>query len=140
MKKKKFKIIKLRPKQDYSYKRKVLINDLTLLMSIGIHDFEKIKKQEVKFNINIDINPLLAPIENKLNSIINYETVVKDVTRLTKNRHFELLETLAEDVFDVLFKDKRIGKIMLKIEKLEIIKECASVGIQITKKRSYEKL
>ena len=25
-------------------------------MSIGIHDFEKIKKQEVKFNINIDIN------------------------------------------------------------------------------------
>jgi 7,8-dihydroneopterin aldolase/epimerase/oxygenase len=50
------------------------------------------------------------------------------------------LETLAEDVFDVLFKDKRIGKITLKIEKLEIIKECASVGIQITKKRSYEKL
>jgi len=29
---------------------------------------------------------------------------------------------------------------MLQIEKLEIIKECASVGIQITKKRSYEKL
>ena len=43
-------------------------------------------------------------------------------------------------VFDVLFKDKRIGKIMLQIEKLEIIKECASVGIQITKKRSHEKL
>ena len=65
MKKKNLKIIKLRPKQDYSYKRKVLISDLILLMSIGIHDFEKIKKQEVKFNINIDINPLLAPIENK---------------------------------------------------------------------------
>ena len=44
MKKKKFKIIKLRPKQDYSYKRKVLISDLILLMSIGIHDFEKIEK------------------------------------------------------------------------------------------------
>jgi dihydroneopterin aldolase len=28
---------------------------------------------------------------------------------------------------------------MLQIEKLEIIKECASVGIQITKKRSHEK-
>ena len=42
--------------------------------------------------------------------------------------------------FDVLFKDKRIGKIMLQIEKLEILKECTSVGIQITKKRSHEKL
>ena len=41
---------------------------------------------------------------------------------------------------DELFKDKRIGKIMLKIEKLEILKQCTSVGIQITKKRSHEKL
>jgi dihydroneopterin aldolase len=29
---------------------------------------------------------------------------------------------------------------MLQIEKLEILKECTSVGIQITKKRSHEKL
>ena len=135
MKKKNLEIIKLRPKQDYSYKRKVLINDLTLLMSIGIHDFEKIKKQEVKFNINIDINPLLVPIENKLNSIINYETVVKDVTRLTKNKHFELLETLAEDIFFILFKNTNIKQIKLKIEKTQIIKNTSSVGVEITKKR-----
>ena len=135
MKKKKFKIIKLRPKQDYSYKRKILISDLTLLMSIGIHDFEKIEKQEVKFNINIDINPSLAPIENKLNSIVNYETVVKDVTRLTKNKHYELLETLAEDIFFILFKNNNIKQIKLKIEKTQIIKNTSSVGIEITKKR-----
>jgi dihydroneopterin aldolase len=135
MKKKKFKIIKLRPKQDYSYKRKVLISNLTLLMSIGIHQFEKIEKQEVKFNINIDINPLLTPIENKLSSIVNYETVVKDVTRLTKNKHYELLETLAEDIFFILFKNTNIKKIKLKIEKTQIIKNTSSVGIEITKKR-----
>ena len=66
--------------------------------------------------------------------------VVKLIKKLTKNKHYNFLETLAEDVFDVLFKDKRIGKIMLQIEKLEILKECTSVGIQITKKRSHEKL
>ena len=104
-------------------------------MSIGIHDFEKIEKQEVKFNINIDINPLLTPIENKLNSIVNYETVVKDVTRLTKNRHYELLETLAEDIFFILFKNTNIKQIKLKIEKTQIIKNTSSVGVEITKKR-----
>ena len=135
MKKKKLKIIKLKPKENYSYKRKILITDLTLQMFIGIHDFEKIKKQEVKFNINIDINPLLVPIENKLNSIINYETVVKDVTRLTKNKHFELLETLAEDIFFILFKNTNIKQIKLKIEKTQIIKNTSSVGVEITKKR-----
>ena len=135
MKKKNLEIIKLRPKQDYSYKRKVLISDLTLVMSIGIHDFEKIKKQEVKFNIIIDINPLLTPIEKKLNSIVNYETVVKDVTKLTKNKHYELLETLAEDIFFMLFKNSNIKKIKLKIEKTQIIKNTSSVGVEITKKR-----
>ena len=135
MRKKKLEIIKLRPKQDYSYKRKVLISNLTLLMSIGIHDFEKIKKQEVKLNIDVDINPLLTPIESKLNSIVNYETVIRDVTRLTKNKHYELLETLAEDIFFILFKNTNIKKIKLKIEKTQIIKNTSSVGIEITKKR-----
>ena len=135
MKKKYLKIIKLRLKQEYSYKRKVLISDLTLLMSIGIHDFEKIEKQEVKFNINIDINPSLAPIENKLNSIVNYETVVRDITRLTKRKHYELLETLAEDIFFELFKNINVQKIILKIEKTQIIKNTSSVGVEITKKR-----
>ena len=64
--------------------------------------------------------------------------IVKLIRKLTKSKHYNFLETLAEDTFDVLFKDKRIGKIMLKIEKLEILKDCSSVGIQITKKRSYD--
>ena len=135
MKKKNLKIIKLKPRQSFSYKRKVLITDLTLLMSIGIHDFEKLKKQEVKFNINIGINPSLAPIENKINSIVNYETVIKNITKLTKNKHYELLESLAEDIFCELFKNNNIQKINLKIEKTQIIKNTSSVGVEITKKR-----
>ena len=135
MKKKNLKIVKLKRKQNYSYRRKILISDLTLLMSIGIHGFEKIKKQEVRFNINIDINPSLFPIEDKLNSIVNYETVVDLITKLTKNKHYELLETLAEDIFDQLFKNINIQKIKLKIEKTQIIKNTSSVGIEITKKR-----
>ena len=135
MKKKNLKILKLKPKEDFSYKRKILITDLTLQMSIGIHDFEKIKKQEVKFNINIDVNPSLAPIENKISSVVNYESVIKNITKLTKNRHYELLETLAEDIFLELFKNDNVQKIKIKIEKTQIIKNTSSVGIEITKKK-----
>ena len=62
------------------------------------------------------------------------------IEKLVKNKHYNFLETLAEDVFDELFKDKRIDKIVLQIEKLEILKQCLSVGIQISKKRNHEKL
>ena len=138
MKKKNLKLVKLKPKQNYFYKRKVLISDLILQMSIGIHDFEKIKKQEVKFNINIEIDPSLTPIKNKINSIVNYETIIKNITKLTKDKHYELLETLAEDIFYELFKNTNIKKIKLKIEKTQIIKNTSSVGIEITKK-NYDK-
>ncbi len=45
------------------------------------------------------------------------------------------METLAEDIFDQLFKNINIQKIKLKIEKTQIIKNTSSVGIEITKKR-----
>ena len=135
MKKKNLKIIKLKTKQSYSYKRKIIITDLTLFIFIGIHKFEKIKKQKVRFNMSIDVNPSLFAVENNLNSIVNYETVINNITKLTQKKHYELLETLAEDIFFELFKNINIKKIKLKIEKTQIIKNTSSVGIEIIKKR-----
>ena len=135
MKKKKLKIIKKKKKKKFSYKRKILISDLILMMSVGIHKFEKENKQEVKFNLSIDVSPFLLPSENKLSSIVNYETIVKIITRLTKNKHYKLLETLAEDIFNKLFININILKIKIKLEKTQIIKNTSSVGIEISKKR-----
>ena len=64
-----------------------------------------------------------------------YGSDIKNITKLTKDKHYELLETLAEDIFFELFKNTNINKIKLKIEKTQIIKNTSSVGIEITKKK-----
>jgi len=135
MKKKNIKIINFQKKEEYSYKRKVIISDLVFNTSIGVHDFEKEKEQQIRFNIEIDINPLLKAAENDLKSIVNYENVINKVKSITHKKHYNLLETLAEDIFTNLFLAKNIIKIKLRIEKPEIIKNTSSVGIEITKKR-----
>ena len=135
MKKKIVKIISFKKKEEYSYKRKVIITDLVFNASIGIHDFEKEKEQQIKFNIEIDINPSLKASENDLNSIVNYESVINKIKSITQKKHYNLLETLAEDIFSNLFVSKNIIKIRLRIEKTEIIKNTSSVGIEIIKKR-----
>ena len=135
MKKKNLKILNFQKKEEYSYKRKVLIKDLIFNTSIGIHDFEKKQKQQIKFNIEIDINSSLRPSNNNLNTIVNYEVVINSIKTLTQKKHYDLLEVLAEDIFFNLFQNKNIIKIKLKIEKPEIIKNTASVGIKIIKKR-----
>ena len=141
MKKNNLKIVKIdKNKSLFNYEKKILINDLILDLKLGYYEFEREQSQKVKFSLEIDYEDKKPTNDRDIKSIVNYGQVVKLIKKLTKNKHYNFLETLAEDVFDVLFKDKRIGKIMLQIEKLEIIKECASVGIQITKKRSHEKL
>ena len=141
MKKNEFKIVKIdKNKSLFNYEKKILIKELTLDLKLGYYDFEKNKPQKVKFSLEIDYEDKKPTNDKDIKSIVNYGKVVKLITKLVKNKHYNFLETLAEDVFDELFKDKRIAKITLQIEKLEILKKCTSVGIQITKKRSYEKL
>jgi len=141
MKKNNLKVVKIdKNKSLFNYEKKVLIKDLILDLKLGYYDFEKDKTQKVKFTLEINYKDKKPTNDKDLKSIVNYDKIVKLIKKLVKNKHYNFLETLAEDAFDELFKDRRIDKITLQIEKLEIMKDCSSVGIQISKKRSYEKL
>ena len=141
MKKHNLKIVKIdKNKSLFNYEKKVLIKELILNLRLGYYDFEKAKPQKVKFSLEVDYRDKKPTNDKDLKSIVNYDKLVKLIKKLVKNKHYNFLETLAEDIFDELFKDIRIDKITLQIEKLEIIKDCSSVGIEISKKRSYEKL
>ena len=138
MKKNNLKIIKIdKNKILFNYEKKVLIKELILDLKIGYYDFEKEKSQKIKFSLDIDYEDKKPSDDKDLKSVVNYAKIVKLIKKLVKHKHYNFLETLAEDVFDELFKDKRIDKISLQIEKLEIMKDCSSVGIQISKKRSH---
>ncbi len=127
------KIIKFKKKEKFKYKRKVIIKDLTLSIFVGIHKFEKKKKQRVKFNIEILTDPYVFPDSRDLNSILNYEEVVIKIEKLTELKHYELLENLAENIFNIMFKNKLVKKVILKLEKLDILKKTESVGIEVSK-------
>ena len=140
MKKNNLKIVKIdKNKSLFNYEKKILIKELILDLKLGYYEFEKEKSQKVKFTLEVDYRDKKPTNDKDLKSIVNYSRIVKLIKKLVKNKHYNFLETLAEDVFDELFKDKRIDKISLQIEKLEIMKDCSSVGIQISKKRSHDK-
>ena len=139
MKRSNLKIVKINnSKKLFNYEKKVLIKELLLDLKIGYFDFEKGKKQKVKFSLEIDYVDKKPSSDKDIKSIVNYAKIVRLIKKLVKKKHYNFLETLAEDVFDELFKDKRIDRITLQIEKLEIMRDCSSVGIQISKKRSHD--
>ena len=139
MTKKRFNLITFNKKEkvNFSYKKKIIITDLLLNIIIGYRSFEKIKKQSVKFNIELNYTNQKPQNDKDIKSIVNYEKITKIIKKFTRSKHYNFLESLADDIFNELFKDKRINEIRLKIEKLDAIKGTASVGIEITKKRIH---
>ena len=129
------KIIKFKDKKKYKYKRKVSIKNLILKISVGLHDFEKKKRQRVRFNIDILTDSNIKPNNNNLASIVNYEDTIKKINYITEKKHHELLEDLAENIFDLIFENNLVKKVNLKLEKLDIIKNTESVGIEVSKSR-----
>ena len=129
------KIIKFKFKEKYKYKRKVFIKNLILNVLIGIHNFEKKKKQRVRFNIEVITNPYIKPSNKDLSTILNYEDLINKIKLLVKKQHYELIEDLAENMFEIIFQNRLVKKINIKIEKLDIIKNSESVGIEFSKSK-----
>ena len=129
------KIIKLKLKENFKYKRKVIIKNLILDIFIGIHNFEKKKKQRVRFNIEVVTNPNIKPNNKDLSTILNYEDLINKIKLLVKKKHHELIEDLAENIFEIIFQNRLVKKTKIKIEKLDIIKNSESVGIKFSKSK-----
>ncbi len=140
MKKNNFKVVEIKPiKYKSSTKRTVLIKDFIIREIIGIHEHEKIKKQEIKFNIVLDVNQSAVPDEKNIKSIVDYEKITNKLKNLTKRKKYNFLESLAEDSFKEIFEDQRINSATIKIEKPEAIKNASSVGVEVYKTRDdYE--
>ena len=129
------KIIKLKLKESFKYKRKVIIKNLVLNIFIGIHNFEKKKKQRVRFNIEVVTDPNIKPNNKDLTTILNYENLINKIKLLVKKQHHELIEDLAENIFEIIFQNRLVKKTNIKIEKLDIIKNSESVGIEFSKSK-----
>ena len=140
MKKNNFKIVELRSTKDKSTViRTVLIKNFLIHEIIGIHKHERINKQKIIFNIVIDVNQNTLPDENNLSSIVDYEKITNKLKNLAKNKSYNFLESLAEDSFKEIFKDKRINSVKIKIEKPDAITNASSAGVEVFKSRNdYE--
>ena len=89
----------------------------------------------MRFNIEVITDPNVKPDNKDLSTILNYEEIVNKIKLLVKKQHHELIEDLAENIFKIIFHNKLVKKTNIKIEKLDILKNSESVGIEFSKLR-----
>ena len=103
MKKNNLKIVKINNKKTlFNYEKKVIIKELVLDLKLGYFDFEKERPQKVKFNLEVNYEDKEPSNDKDIKSIVNYAKIVRLIKKLIKNKHYNFLETLAEDVLSLI--------------------------------------
>jgi dihydroneopterin aldolase len=116
--------------------RRVFVRDLVLRCLIGVHDHEKASPQRVRINLDLAVVEDGQPIGDKLANVVCYEDLVTRVRDIVTRRHVKLVETLAEDVVAACFADASVQSARVRIEKLDVFADTASVGVEIERLNS----
>ncbi|MBP6012732.1 MAG: dihydroneopterin aldolase [Alphaproteobacteria bacterium] len=111
--------------------RHVFVRDLELNANIGVYHREKGQLQPVRINVDLTVEETDGDIEDKLENVVDYGAVVDGIKQILAGGHLNLVETLAERVAAHCLADARVKVARVRIEKLKVIAEAHSVGVEI---------
>jgi dihydroneopterin aldolase len=113
--------------------RHVFVRNLVLDCSIGIHQHERLAAQRIRINLDLAVHEgeTNGQLNDELANVVCYEDLTKGLRALASREHVNLVETLAEDVAAMCLDDDRVSSARVRIEKLDILKDAESVGVEI---------
>lgn len=114
---------------------KVFIRDLTIKMNVGILPREQGRRSHVIFNAEITLDPACRWNKDEVSETVRYDDVVETIKRISLRRHFNLLESLLEEVAADLLKDARVVSVCISAAKPRIMKHVQRAGVEITRDR-----
>ena len=114
---------------------RLFVRDLVLACNIGVYDHEKKAPQRVRFNVDLRVRRSSGAIGDDLANVLSYDDVIHGIRDLTAERHFNLVETLAEEVAVLCLDNQRVARVQVKIEKLDVHPEAAAVGVEIERRQ-----
>ena len=83
-------------------KRHFQLYGIEVICSIGIHQFERDAPQRILIDLDVHLDPDQEPNADNISEALDYDTVRSAVLDLSKSTHFDLQETLARQIFDLV--------------------------------------
>ena len=111
--------------------RRVFVKDLILAALIGVHRHEKDGRQRVRINLDMEVIESEQPVQDRLADVVCYEDVVTAIRGIVAAGHINLVESLAELIADRCLEDRRVRKVRVRVEKLDVFADASSVGVEI---------
>jgi len=115
--------------------RHVFVHDMIVNSFIGVHGFEHDQEQRVRINLDLAVGEGNQVINDDIKNVICYEKLAEGVKAIISEGHINLVETLAERIADMCLERPQVISTRVRVEKLDILPDAESVGVEIERFR-----
>lgn len=109
----------------------IFINELRIETVIGIYDWERRITQTISFDLELAADIRRAAGSDDIVDTVNYKAVAKRVQAFVAESQFQLVETLAERVAELIMREFSIPWLRLKAHKPGALRGARDVGVVI---------
>lgn len=113
----------------------LLLEELAVEAEIGIHDFERGRRQRLLITVEVDIDPALVPQQDDIAATLDYDWIRSLVQRVVDERRYELQETLCRTILQALETRPQIVAAMVETKKLDVYADARAVGCRLAARR-----
>jgi len=107
------------------------IKDLRVQTIIGIFGWEREVRQEVSIDLEIAVDCKKAAKTDAIEDTIDYKKITKGIIKFVEESSFQLQETLAEGIANLLKEEYNVSSIKLRLSKPGALRHAEDVGVII---------
>jgi len=116
----------------------IYINDLRIEAVIGVYAWERQLKQVLIFDLELGTDIRTAALTDSVADTLNYKEVAKRVMAFVTDSRYQLVESLAEAVAELIIKEFDIPWLRLRLNKQGAVRGVRDVGVIIERGRREE--
>lgn len=113
----------------------VTIRGLILSCSIGIGRREREEKQRVRISVDLQTTAEAGFPGEDRRRIVRYDTIVAAIRAIVRAGHIDLCEALALRICRHCLADRRVERVRVWVEKLDIFADAEGVGAMLDRRR-----
>ena len=113
----------------------LLIEGMKFRCTIGVHEWEALVEQDVFVDLKVQTDTQPAATSEDLSKAVNYSQVVAAIHELVSGRPFKLIETMAEQIAEVVLAIDGATAATVKVSKPSASKIAKNVAVEITRHR-----
>lgn len=114
----------------------IYLHDLKIHTVIGIFEWERRVKQAVILDLDMAADIRKAAASDKIADTLDYKAVSKRLIEYVGANQFQLVETLAERVAEIVLKEFGISWLRLRVNKKGAVRGAVDVGVIIERSRN----